>query len=46
MSELREGGNGKMTITEELYQRWYSQTEDIRYALQWMMSYYGREYEA
>jgi hypothetical protein len=25
-------------ISEELYQSWYSQAEDIRYALQWMMS--------
>ncbi|MDI6916483.1 MAG: hypothetical protein QMC80_01650, partial [Thermoplasmatales archaeon] len=25
-------------LSEEQYQSWYSQSEDIRYALQWMMS--------
>jgi len=32
-------------ISEEQYQSWYSQSENIRYALQWMMSQYGGEYE-
>lgn len=32
-------------VPEELYQNWYSQAEDIRYALQWMISHYGGEYE-
>lgn len=28
-------------VSEEQYQNWYSQSENVRYVLQWMMSPYG-----